>query len=102
MYISDEQMYAIELYIYPGIKIQVEGLDGERISQMCRCTGSQSWCGGVRQNDRVWVTKRPGRFYGALKGRLPLQLERLFKIKLQNQDAAFVEYWFALPLTTLR
>jgi hypothetical protein len=34
MYISDEQLYAIELCIYHGIKIQVEGLEGEHISQM--------------------------------------------------------------------
>jgi hypothetical protein len=28
-------------------------------------------------------------------------LQRLFKIKLQNEDAAFVEYWLALALTTI-
>ena len=42
-YISDEQLHAMELCIYHGIKVQVEGLEGELISQMCRCTGSQSW-----------------------------------------------------------
>jgi len=41
-YISDEQLHVMELCIYHGIKVQVEGLEGERISQMCRCTGSQS------------------------------------------------------------
>jgi len=92
MYISDEQLHAMELCIYHGIKVQVEGLDGERISQMCRCTGSQSWCGGNRRNDWVWVKQRPGRCYGALNGRLPWQLQRLFKIILQNEDGAFVEY----------
>jgi hypothetical protein len=45
-YISDEQQHAMELCIYHGIKVQVEGLDGERISEMCQCTGSQSWRGG--------------------------------------------------------
>jgi len=54
-YISDEQLHAMELCIYHGIKVQVEGLDGERISQICRCTGSQSWRGGDRRNDWVWV-----------------------------------------------
>jgi hypothetical protein len=49
----------------------------------------------------VWVKQRPGRCYGALNGRLPWQLQRLFKIKLQNEDAAFVEYWLALVLTTI-
>jgi len=34
-YISDEQLHALELCIYHGITVQVEGLDGERISQMC-------------------------------------------------------------------
>jgi hypothetical protein len=70
-YISDEQLHAMELCIYPGSKVQVEGLDGERISQMCRCTGSQSWRGGDRQNDWVWVKQCPGRCYGAQNGRLP-------------------------------
>jgi len=45
-YISDEQLHAMEICIHQGIKVQVQGVDGERISQMCRCTGSQSWCGG--------------------------------------------------------
>ena len=43
MYISDEQLHAMQLSIYHSIKVQVEGLEGERISQMCRCAGSQSW-----------------------------------------------------------
>ena len=41
-YISDEQLHAMELCIYHGITVQVEGLDGERTFQMCRCTGSPS------------------------------------------------------------
>jgi len=59
-YISDEELHAMELCIYHGIKVQVEGSDGERISQMCQCTGSQSWRGGDRRNDWVWVKQRPG------------------------------------------
>jgi hypothetical protein len=42
MYILDEQLHAMELCIYHGIKVHVEGLDGEHISQRCQCTGSQS------------------------------------------------------------
>jgi hypothetical protein len=34
-YISDEQLHTMELCIYHGIKVQVEGLDGEPTSQMC-------------------------------------------------------------------
>jgi len=34
MYLSDEQLHAMVLCIYHGIMIHVEGLDGERISQM--------------------------------------------------------------------
>jgi len=93
MYISDDQLHAMELCIYHGIKVQVEGLDGECISQMCRCTGNQSRRGGDRRNDWVWVKQRMGRFYGALNGRLSWQLQRLFKIKLLNEDGAFIEYW---------
>jgi hypothetical protein len=100
-YISDEQLHTMELCIYHGIKVQVEGLEGEHISQMCGCTGSQSWCGEDRWNDWVWLKQRPGRCYGALNGRLPWQLQRVFKIKLQNGDGAFVEYWLALALTTI-
>jgi hypothetical protein len=100
-YISDEQLHTMDLCIYHGIKLQVEGLDGERISQMCRFTGSQSWGGGDRRNDWVWAKQRPGRCYGAQYGRLPWQLQRLFKIKLVNEDGAFVEYWLALALTTI-
>jgi hypothetical protein len=100
-YISDEQLHAMELCIYHGIKVQVESIDGERISQMCQRTGSQCWHGGDRRNDWVWVMQHPGRCYGALNGRLPWQLQRLFKIKIQNEDGAFVQYWLALALTTI-
>jgi len=100
-YISDEQLHAMELCIYHGIKVQVQGLEGERISQMCRCTGSQSCRGGDRRNDWVWVKQRPGRCYGPLNGRLPWQLQWLLKIKLQNEDGAFFEYWLGLVLTTI-
>jgi hypothetical protein len=51
-YILDEQLH-MELCIYLGIKVQVEGLECERISQICRYTGSQSWRRGDRCND--WV-----------------------------------------------
>jgi len=46
MYLSDDQLHAMVLCIYEHIKVQVDGLDVECISQMCRCTESQSW-GGV-------------------------------------------------------
>jgi hypothetical protein len=36
-----------------------------------------------------------------LNGCLPWQLERLFKIKHQNEDWAFVEYWIGMALTTI-
>ena len=36
-----------------------------------------------------------------LNGRLPWQLQRLFKIKLQNEDGGFVKNWLALALTTI-
>jgi hypothetical protein len=49
----------------------------------------------------VWVKQCPGRCYGALNGRLPWQLQRLFKIKLHNEDGAFVEYLSALALTII-
>jgi hypothetical protein len=100
-YISDDQLHAMELCIYHSIKVQVKGLEGERISQMCRCTGSQSWRGGDQWNDWLWVKQCPGRCYGALNGGLPWQQQRLFKIKFQNKDGDFGEYWLALVLTTI-
>jgi hypothetical protein len=71
MYISNEHLHAMDLCIYHGIKVQVEGSEGARIFQICRCTGSESWREGDRRNDWVWVKQRPGRCYGALNGRLP-------------------------------
>ena len=50
-YISDEQLHTMELCSYHGIKVQVDGLEGECISQICRFTGSQSWCRGDRRKD---------------------------------------------------
>jgi hypothetical protein len=100
-YILDEQLHAMEICIYLIIQVQVEGLDGERISQMCRCRGRQSWRGVNRQIDWVWVKQSPRRCYGALNRRLPWQLQQLFQIKLLNEDGAFVEYWLALVLTTI-
>jgi hypothetical protein len=87
--------------MYHCIKTQVEALDGERISQMCQCTESQSWRGVDRWNDWEWVKQHPGRCYGALTGRLPWQLQRRLKIKLQNEDGAFIEYLLALVLTII-
>jgi hypothetical protein len=68
---------------------------------MCRCTGRQSWRRGDRRTDWAWVKQRLGRCYGALNGCLSWQLQRLFKIKRQNEDGAFVEYWLALALPTI-
>jgi len=101
MYILDEQLHAMELCNYPGIKVQVEGLDGECLSQMCQCTGIQTWCEGDWQNDWVWVKQRPGRCYGTLNGCLLWQMQRLFNIKILKEDRAFVEYWLSLALTTM-
>jgi len=74
-YISDEQLHKMELFIYHGIKVQVEDFEGERISQICQCTGSKSWRGGDRQNDCVRAKQCPGRWYGALNGHLLWQLQ---------------------------
>jgi len=52
-YILDEQLHAMALCIYHHIKDQVEGLEGQRISQRCQCTRSQGWHRGDRQSD--WV-----------------------------------------------
>jgi hypothetical protein len=101
MYISHDQLHPMELCIHVGTKVQVEGLDGDCISQIGRCTGSKSCPGGDRRNDSVWVKQCLGRCNGTLNGRLPWQLQSLFKIKLLNKDGAFVEYWLTLTFTTI-
>jgi hypothetical protein len=74
-YMSNEQLHAMELCIYHGIKVQVEGLEGEHISQMCQCAGRQIWRAEDRRNDWVWVKQCPGSSYGALNGCLLWQLQ---------------------------
>jgi len=101
MHTSDARLHPMERYIYHGTKVPVEGVEGEPISLICRCTESQSWPGWDRRNYCVWVLQRLGRCCGVLNGHLPWQLQRLFKIKLLNEDGAFVEYLLALELTTL-
>jgi hypothetical protein len=76
-YTQDEQLHAMELGICLGIKVPIEGIDGERISQKCQCTGIESWCGGDPRKDWVWVMQLPGRCYRALTVRLPWQLDRV-------------------------
>ena len=77
-YMSDEQPHPMDLCIYHGIKVQVEGLEGERMSQMCRCTDSQNWRGGDQWNDWVWVKQCPGGCHAALNGHLPWQRQQQF------------------------
>jgi len=83
-YMSDEQLHTMELCIYHGIKVQIEGIEDERISQICRCTGGQRWHSGDQRNDWVWVKQPMGRCYGTLNGRLLWQLQQLFNITLLN------------------
>jgi hypothetical protein len=91
----------MELCIYHGIKFQVQGLDGKRVSQMSQCTGSESCHDGNRRNNFVLVKQCPGRCCRALNQRLPSQMQGLFTIKLLHQAGALVECWLALALTTL-
>jgi hypothetical protein len=100
-YTSDEQLHPIGRGIYHGIKFKVESLDGERIAQMSRCTGSETWRGVDPWNNWVSVKEHAGRYYGALNGHLPLHLQLLFKMKLINEDGTFVQYWLALALATI-
>jgi hypothetical protein len=69
-YISDDYLHQIELCIYNGIKVHVEGLEGALIYLMCRCTRSQSSHMGNRCNNWVGVKQCPGWCYGALNRHL--------------------------------
>ena len=100
-YIWDELLQAMELCVHHGIEVHIQGFDGERISQICQCTGSQSLHAGDRRNNWVWIKQCPGRCNGALNGCLLWQLQHLFKIKLLNEDGAFVENRLALAGTTI-
>jgi len=101
IYISDEQLHAMELCICCSNMAQFDGLVGACTFHSWRCTWSQSCHGGDRWNDWVWVMHHQGRFYGTLNGRLPWQWQQLYKINLLNEDGAFVEYWWVLALTTI-
>jgi len=100
-FIWDDQLHTMELCMYNGIKVQVEGLNGEHIFQFCWCTGYQSWCGGDWQNDWVGVNQCSWMYYGMLNGCLPWHRQWLFKIKVLNEDGAFDEYRLALVFTTI-
>jgi hypothetical protein len=56
-YIFNEQLHAVKHSIHHVINIQVEGGDGEHISHMCRCTGSQRWHVGNPWNQWVGVNQ---------------------------------------------
>jgi len=90
MYMLDEQLHSMELCIYHGIQLQVESLDGECISLLCRCTESQRWREWDRQNDWVWVNQPPGRCYGMPNGPLLWQLEWRFEITVLNKNRSFI------------
>jgi hypothetical protein len=48
-YILDEQLHAMQLRIYHGIKVHVEDLEGERISQIGQYTESQAGTEGTNR-----------------------------------------------------
>jgi len=50
LYISDEQLHAMEIFIYHCIQVQVEGLEDEHISPICRCTEARA---GAEGTDRT-------------------------------------------------
>jgi len=49
----------------------------------------------------VSVKQCPETCYSPLNGHHLWQQQRLFIIKLQNEDGALIEYWLALALTTM-
>ena len=99
--LSDEELRKAEICIYHAIKVEVDDLDGDKKTQMCRCTGEKPWRGAQKRNDWVWVRQRPGPVYGALRGRLPCQLLRLFKLRFRNDGGIWVDHWMAFALTTV-
>jgi len=100
-YIRNEQLHALKLGIIHGIGVHIEALENEPKSLMCRSTRSQSWCSGDWANHWVWVMQHPGRCYAALNGCFLWHLQRLFKIKLLDEDGTFVWYRLALALSTI-
>jgi len=100
-YMSDEQPHAMELCSHTGIIVSVEGLEGECLPQMCRCSGSLSGRGGDGRNERVWVMQCPGRCCGAQNGQLTWQLRQLVKVKVLNKTGAVVESRLSLAFTTI-
>ena len=99
--ILDEELRKAEICIYHAVKVVIDDMDGERKTQMCRCTGEKPWRGAQKRNDWVWVRQRPGPVYGALHGRLPCQLLRLFKMRFRNDSGCWVDHWMAFARTTV-
>jgi hypothetical protein len=79
----------------------VDDLNGEKKFQMCRCTGYQRWRGGNIRNDWVWVQQSLRKIYGSFNGRLPWQLQRLFKLNVYVAEGEYVEYSLALAGKTV-
>jgi hypothetical protein len=91
----------MEPCIYHGIQVQVDSVDGESISQICRCTGSHSCHGGDQRNTWLCVKQCLGKCYVALNEHPLWPLQCIFQMKLRNGHGAFIEYWLALALTTI-
>ena len=87
----DDLLDDARVTVFHSIKVPVVKLDQERIEfQNIRCTGTSLWKTKAIRNDWVWVehTRLPSerrvanREFGALKGKLPYRLLRVFKIQV--------------------
>jgi hypothetical protein len=104
--IAESELLTFEIRLYHSIKVWVQEFQtGIWVPQSIRCTIQKPWYSDEPRNDWVWWTtwhergtqrgalqKAP---YGALKGRLPVRLRCIFKMRVMWKESLHDE-WLAL------
>jgi hypothetical protein len=98
--IGSNDLLQCPVNVYHGVRIPLSNMYGERMIQYVRCTGEKSWYGQPARHDWVWVQASKQRedqepAYGALRGRLPYRLLKLFKLSADGGP-----FWCAFVQTT--
>ena len=94
--VSVDELLKFKATIFTGIDVPTEGFDGNTVIERLRSTGFEKWYNGKPRRDWVWVRQQaqatPGRPlpYFALHGRLPFQLQRIFKLCVDHNGASTI------------
>lgn len=102
--ILDSDLLDLEVRLYHSMKVWVQEFQtGKWTPQSIRCTVDKDWYNTGTRNDWVWWTTWHERQrealrkvpYGALRGRLPVKLRCIFKIRTMFNET-FQDDWLAL------